>query len=153
MVECDFIDALTEAERACALRVGALFGGVETYRAANPGAPDCNVFDIGRMATGATATFDARAYHWRASLELYRRDRTALQRDIMRILAALPVNADSRAEDELRETSNVIQLRVAPEDGAVSGIEARDVRHAKDEKPIPCWTATVQLDAVFLARF
>jgi len=153
MKECDFADALTEAEKACALCCKGMFDGVKTYRATNPGDPDCNVFDIGYLATGECATFDATAYHWRGQLDLYRRDRTALQRDIMRILAALPVNADNRAEADLRETSNVLQFRVAPETKGVSEIVTANVNPDKDAKPIPTYTASVTFDIVFQARF
>ena len=93
------------------------------------------------------------AYCYRAQLDLYRRDRTALQRDIMRILQALPIGADNNSEAELRETSNVLNFRVAPEPNAVTSITTTDVSPDKDAKQIPCWTATVVFDVVFVARF
>ena len=153
MTECDFTDALTEAERACAGCVAQLFGGAKTYRGANPGDPDCNVFDIGHLHVGANTTFRSAAYCFRAQLDLYRRDRTALQRDLMRILDALPIGADCGAEADLRRSSNVLHFRVAPESGAVGGVSATDVSQDKDAKPVPCWTASVLFDVVFQARF
>ena len=153
MKECDFADALTLAEKACAGSVAQLFDRVKTYRATNPGDPDCQVFDIGHLHLGENTTFASHAYCFRAQLDLYRRDRTMLQKDLMRILQALPIGADNNAEAELRETSNVLTFRVAPETSAVGGITTADVSTDKDAKPIPCWTATVTFDVVFQARF
>jgi len=153
MQECDFQDAMTVAEKACAGCVAQLFDRVKTYRATNPGDPDCNVFDIGHLHIGENTTFASAAYCFRAQLDLYRRDRTALQRDIMKILAALPIGADNNAEADLRQTSNVIVFRVAPETNAVGSIATADVSQDKDAKSVPCWTATVLFDVVFQARF
>lgn len=153
MRECDFIDALTEAEKACAECVSRLFGGRRTYRATNPGDPDCNVFDIGHLQAGEGATFRPRCYHFRAHLDLYRRDRTALQRDLMRMLDALPIGADNDEEATLREASNVLTFRIAPETGAVPDVTAEDVAQGKDARPVPCWAASVSMDVVFMARF
>lgn len=153
MKECVFEDAMTEAEKACAGSVAQLFDRVKTYRGTNPGDPDCQVFDIGHLHIGENTTFNSAAYCYRAQLDLYRRDRTALQRDIMRILQALPIGADNNAEAELRETSNVLNFRVAPEPNAVTSITTTDVSPDKDAKQIPCWTATVVFDVVFVARF
>jgi len=153
MRECDFEDSLTFAEKACAGCVAQLFDRVKTYRATNPGDPDCNVFDIGHLDIGDNTTFGSAAYCFRASLDLYRRDRTALQRDIMRILAALPIGADSNAEADIRQTSNVLAFRVAPQANAIGDVSATDVSADKDANSVPCWTAQVALDVVFQARF
>ena len=153
MIECDYVDSMTFAEKACAGCLAQLFDRVKTYRATNPGDPDCQVFDIGYLQTGDQATYNAPAYHFRAQLDLYRRDRTALQKDLMRILQALPVNADNNSEAELRETSNVLQLRVAPETQNGMAISTANVNQDKDAKPILCYTSTVLFDVVFQARF
>lgn len=151
MRPCNFENALTEAEIACRAAVERV-GDVRVYRATNPGEPDCDVFDIGHIATGDMAAFPATCYHWRAQLDLYRRDRTALQQALMRLLAAFPVNDDNRQEDDLRENSNVLALRIAPETNAVSAVSTTAVETGKDERTVPCWTASVLFDVVFSAR-
>lgn len=153
MKECDFESSLTEAEIACKSKLHGLFDNVQTKRSTNPGLPDCNVFDIGYLYTPDGTTFNPCAYHWRAQLDLYRRDRTVLQKEIMRVLAAFPVNADYRPDDDLRANSNVLQFRVAPETRAVSEITTTQVGTDKDAKPIMTYTATIQFDVVFQARF
>lgn len=152
MKEVPFEESLTAAEIACKNALHSLFDRVESKRATNPGMPDCNVFDIGYVATGDTLTFPSSAYHFRAALDLYRRDRTELQRAIMRILATLPINEDNNIEANLRETSNVVHFRVAPETNAVTAITTTNVNPDKDAKPIPTYTVTVSFDVVFMAK-
>lgn len=152
MKECEGVDALTNAEKACREVLQRLIGG-KVYRFHNPGDPDCAVFDIGYMQTGDLAMCDSKSYHWRATLDIYRRDHDELQREIMRLLLALPVNADIRREDDLRENSNVIVFRVAPEAQNVGQIVVADVQTVKDGKPIPCYTCPIRFDVVFAARF
>lgn len=149
MKEFDFEDTLTEAEKACAAIVARTFAG-KTYRALNPGDPECQVFDIGQMMnTGSTTTFDAAAYHFRAKLEIFRRDRTALQRDIMKCVRTLPFDQDAEAIED----TNLLCFRIAPEAVPVSEITVTDVSPDKDVKSIGCFTATILFDVVFQARF
>lgn len=150
MKEVEFTDALTEAEKACTAKVKGLFRH-PTHRCLNPGVPDCQVFDIGYLYTGDNATFDSASYHWRGTLELYRRDRTEMQRDIMKILEALPCNADYHQDG--MDGTNVLCFRVAPETRSVSEITTANINPNKDESPIPCFTCTVAFDVVFQARF
>ena len=67
MTPCTFADSLTNAEKACRTAIASIFdGALKVYRFANPGVPDCAVFDIGYLQTGEHATFKAPAYHFRA---------------------------------------------------------------------------------------
>ena len=153
MKECDELDALTVAELSCRECLARKLEGMKVYRFRNPGDPDCAVFDIGYLQTGDLTVNDAQSYHFRAHLDLYNRDHDKLQRDIMRLLLTLPVNADIRTGDEVREESNVIVFRIAPETQAVGEIVQADVQPAKDGNPIMCYTAAVKFDVVFAARF
>ena len=153
MKECDGLDAMTVAEKACKECLARKLEGVRIYRFRNPGDPECAVFDIGYLQTGDLTVHDAPSYHFRAHLDLFHRDHDELQRDIMRLLLALPVNADIRTDDEVRETSNVVVFRIAPETQAVGEIVQADVQPAKDGNPIMCYTAAVKFDVVFAVRF
>lgn len=151
MKACEFEDALTEAEKAATAFIREMFDGAKTYRATNPGDPDCQVFDIGYLNIGDNTTFPSAAYCFRGQLDICRRDRTVLQREIMRMLNRFPVNQDYQTED-LEET-NLLCVRIAPETRAVSEITTVNVNPNKDDNPIPCYSATVLFDVVFMARF
>ena len=148
MREFDYIDSLTVAEEACAKRL-ADFLGKAVWRGVNPGETDCGVFNIGWLQTGEHCCYDAEALHFRASLSLFGRDRTNLQRDIMRILAAFPMNADLRVDDPLREESNVLVFRVAPEARAVGEALPTDVNVMTNAAPVLAYSATLAMDVVF----
>ena len=148
MKECDFLDSLTIAEKACADVFCEIFR-TRTFICANRGCPDCNVFDIGFVQSGDQMAYDSDAYHFRAKLDMYRRDRSELQRDIMKLLAELPIGQDSRVESTLRENSNVVCFRIATETRAISEISTASVAPENDASPIPCYLATVQFDVVF----
>ncbi len=150
MLECDYIDSLTYAEKACATRL-ADFLGVKVWRDANPCESDCAVFNIGYLRTGELCTFNTEAFHFRASLDLFNRDRTLLQRQIMRLLGAFPINADLRTDDPLREGSNVLVFRVAPESNSVGIISRFDLKSDTNAAPLMTYTACVQFDVVFRA--
>ena len=152
MIECDFQDSMTVAEKACKEHV-AKFIGMKVYRDSNPGDPDCGVFNIGYLQTGEHAMYRAEAYHFRAQLELFRRDRTELQRQIMRLLESFPVNADTNVQAEIRDTSNVQVFRIAPETRAVGEVVRTDLNTEKDGQPIITFTCTILFDVVFRARF
>lgn len=152
MTECNGEEALTNAEKACKDALAKIVGG-RVYRFHNPGDPDCAVFDMGYMQTGDLALCDSKSYHFRAVLDLYRRDHDELQRAVMRLLLNLPVNADIRMDDDLREKSNVIVFRIAPEVQTVGQIVFADIQPVKDGKPIHCYTCPVRFDVVFAARF
>lgn len=152
MNQCDFQDAMTRAEIACGEHL-AKFLGVPVYLDANPDNPDCGVFNIGYMYTGEHNAYRASAYHFRGTLELFCRNRTELQRTIMRLLDHYPINADCRADDELRQTSNVLVFRIPLETRAVGEVVRTDIQTKKDAKPILTYNATVSFDVVFQARF
>ena len=153
MKRCEFEDAMGAAEIACAQHIVRQTAMTVCVGSNDRGLTDCAVFDIGYLQTGEHATFQASAYHFRAKLDIYRRDRKEVQRAIMRLLASFPINADVNAMDELRENSNVINFRIAPVTQGVSEATTVDIQQVKDTKPIRCWTATALFDVVFRARF
>ena len=153
MKPCTYEDALAVAEAACANHIFKTTDMTVCVAVNDQGRTDCAVFDIGYLQTGEHATYQAKAYHFRAKLDIYRRNRKEVQKAIMRILETFPINADVNAMDELRENSNIIVFRLAPQTQGVSEITTTDVQQVKDAKPIRCFTATVLFDVVFRARF
>ena len=153
MKPCTYEDALAVAEAACANHIFKTTDMTVCVAVNDKGRTDCAVFDIGYLQTGEHATYQAKAYHFRAKLDIYRRNRRDVQQAIMRILETFPINADVNAMDELRENSNVIVFRLAPQTQGVGEITTTDVQQVKDAKTIRCFTATVLFDVVFRARF
>lgn len=153
MKPCTFEDSLAVAETACANHIFKTTGMTVCVAVNDQGRTDCCVFDIGYLQTGEHATYQAKAYHFRAKLDIYRRNRQDVQKAIMRILATFPINADVNEMDELRESSNVIVFRLSPQTQGVSEITTTDVQQVKDARAIRCFTATVLFDVVFRARF
>ena len=148
-------NALTEAENACARVLCDLLGltpGVDFTVATSLGLPDCAVFDIGRLDTGEVAAFPSNAWHFRASADLYNRDRAALQRWIMRILDAMHIGRNWFASHPLREDTNVANFQVAPEANAVSEIKTATVSTSTNAQPVPTYTASVAFDVVFISK-
>ena len=148
MKEFDYIDSLAVAEEACAQRL-AEFLGKNVWRGLNPGETECGVFNIGRLQTGEHCCYNAEALHFRASLDLFNRDRTGILRDIMRLLAAFPVNADLRTDDPLREESNMMVFRVAPEARAIGEALPAEVAVKTNASPVWAYRATAAIDVVF----
>lgn len=147
-----FEESLTEAEKTCTEAIREAFGvKYKTFRSTNGGNPDCQVFDIGYLNIGENTTFPSAAYCFRAQLDLYRRDREALQRAIMSLLSMFPRNQSYNST--ALEGTNVLCFRITPEPRAITEITTTDVSQTKDANPIPCYTATVSFDVVFLSRF
>lgn len=154
MKECDICDALTNAEKACRLAIVRAFGyEVNVYRFANPGETDCAVFDIGYSYTGDLNVCRAESLHWRGTLELFNREHDALQRMVMRLIDAFPVNDTLHADDDAREESNVLLLRIAPESNAVGSIGVEEVSPKNGGAPVQTYTCKVAFDVVFAVRF
>ena len=153
MKPCTFDESLETAETACAQHIHKTTGMTVCMATNDKGLTDCTVFDIGYLQTGEHATYKAKAYHFTAKLDIYRRNRRDVQRAIMRLLATFPINADVNAMDDLRENSNVIVFRLSPQTQGVSEITTVDMQQTKDAKPIRCFTATALFDVVFRARF
>lgn len=148
----DYESALTEAEMLCHLAICdalALTDGVDAFISLNPGRTDCAVFDIGNLQTGEQMGFPATSFHFRGQLELYSRDRRRLQVWLMRLIAAFPMSRWQGVDDRLARETCVDVLRIAPESNAVSAISTAPISVGTNEKPIECWTATVQFDIVF----
>jgi len=148
MIACEYEESLTRAEIACRDHLAKSLP-FSVYRDANPDNPDCGVFNVGYIYTGDHQLFAASAYHFRATLELFCRDRTELQRTIMRIMRRYPQNQDG----ELSGESNVLVFRIAPETNAVSAVNRTDIQTERDGKPILTYNATILFDVVFAARF
>lgn len=147
----DYERAMTQAEAACNLRVAHLLGlspGKDATIGISNGYPDAAVFDIGQMQIGETNTFNAGAVCFSATLTLYNRDRSMLQRWLMRLVGSLPVNADYRPDDAVREDANVLHFRITPSGGAISRITPTTVQ-SSNSGDVPTWTAEVQMDAVY----
>lgn len=154
MTPCTFADSLTNAEKACRTAIARIFdGSLKVYRFANPGVPDCAVFDIGHSQTGDLNLCHADSYHWRATLEIFSRDHDQLQRHIMQLLEALPINFNYSPDDELRESSNVLLFRVAPEAQAIGDITTASVAPPQGGAEIPAYSVTIHFDVVFAVRF
>ena len=153
MKPCTFEDALSEAEIACVEHIRKTIEMTVCVAVNDRGLTDCAVFDIGHLQTGEQATYQASVYHFRAKLDICRRNRREVQKAIMRILATFPINADVNAMDELRENSNVIVFRLSPQTQGIGEITTVDMQQVKDAKTIRCSTATVLFDVVFRARF
>ena len=156
MKEADGIEnSLTRAEDACARVLCDLLGlrpEVDFTVATSLGLPDCAVFDIGRLDSGEVAAFPSNAWHFRASVDLYNRDRAALQRWIMLILDGMHIGRNWFAGHPLREDSNVTNFQVAPEANAVSEIKTTAVSTSTNAKPVPTYTASVGFDVVFVSK-
>lgn len=149
-----FEASLGEAEDACfeaLCRILDLRSGVTAFIGANDGRTDCIVFDIGTLQTGDMTTYRARNFHFRGQVDLYNRSRRKLQGWIMAVVCALPVQRHGGTESHLREETNVLQFRIAPETNAVSGVSSTDIETATAGKKIPTYTATVTFDIVFHA--
>lgn len=156
MIEPDSKEnALTQAEDACARVLCELLGlrpGVTFTVATSTGLPDCAVFDIGRLASGEVAAFPSNAWHFRASVDLYNRNRAELQRWIMLILDGMHIGRNWFAEHSLREDTNVANFQVAAEDNGVSEITTTAVSASTNAQPVPTYTASVAFDVVFISK-
>ena len=152
MKECNFEDSLEAAEIACKQELERRLG-IKILRSASTGLPDEAVFDIGHLQSGEQMGFPATAYHWRAQLDIYRRDRSELQKMIMRVVRAFPINRDMKADAELREGSNVDLFRIALETNAVSAITRTDVTPPNKENSMQTHVVSILFDVVFVADF
>ncbi len=152
MTEVPYEQSLANAEAACFRALCAATGfapGKNAYLGVNPGNPDCLVFDAGASQTAALNAFAATVAHFRAQADFYARDRAALQRLVMRVRRLLPT--DEEADPlSIREGSCVVQFRLAPEAGNPSALKTAEVQTARDERPVPTWTASAVFDLVFL---
>ena len=153
MKECTYEESLSMAEVACAKHIVNKTGMTVCVGTNDKGLTDCAVFDIGYLYTGEHATYQARAFHFRAKLDIYRRIRKDVQVAVMNILRHFPINADMNADADLRQSSNVIVFRIAPQTQGIGEITTVDMQQVKDKRPVRCFTCTVQFDVVFRAAF
>ena len=152
MKECAFHETLTMAETSCANALkNYLPEDMPVFRFENPGRADCAVFDIGSPRTGDLFAVKAKSLHYRGKLTLYRRDRDHLQQTIMSLVEAFPINADFSDDHELRESSNVKLLRVAPETNCISEITRETVMTRGGE--VATCSVMIFFDIVFAVRF
>ena len=149
-----FEASLGEAEDACfeaLCRILDLRAGATAFIGANDGRTDCMVFDIGALQTGDVTTYRAERFHFRGQADLYNRNRRTLQAWLMRIVSALPVQRHGGTESRIREDTNVLQFRVAPETTAISAVTSVDIETATNGRKIAAYTASVTFDIVFRA--
>lgn len=153
MIPCSYEESLTNAETVCFEYLCEKLGvpASEAFIGVNPGRADCIVFDIGASYTADLNAFRAPCAHFRAQMDLYRRDRAMLQRLIMRTRLFAPVD-EEHDPDGLRERGNVLQFRLAVEAGNPSAIKTVDIDLGTDQKKLPTWTATIDFDVVFLTQ-
>ena len=148
----DYEGSLEQAECACFDRIAAaldLTPGKDATVAIPNGLPDAAVFDIGSLGTGETSTFPASALYFRATLDLFNRDRSTVQRWIMRLVRDFPVNRWHHSDDPARADANVVHFRIAAEAGAVSRITPTTVQTSNSGE-VPTWTCRVLMDVVFI---
>lgn len=153
MTPCAAHEAMTFAEKACARAIEQyLPEDMPMCGFENPGRADCAVFDIGAPKFGDLFATKAKSLAYSAKLTLYRRDHDALQAAIMQLITQFPVNADLSADDVLRETSNVILLRVSAEGSPISAIapETVDMRTGQS---VRTFAVSISFDVVFAIRF
>ena len=151
----DFENSMTEAEAACFQFLCELLGyepQVDAFISVRArGALDCMVFDIGGMATGDVTTFRAEQYHWRGSADFYNRDRTLLQRMLMRLVERLPIAPQYEKAHALLEESNVCHFRIAPVENGIGSIETKEIETYAGGAKTAVFCSTVQFDIVFSA--
>lgn len=157
MKPLEITESLRQAEDACIAQVAAIMDmkpGVDLFRALNPGLQDCAIFDIGSPYWGNGNTFKPTKAWFRASMDLYSRDRYLLMARIMAIMAALPIHPDKTPGHPLLEETNLVTFRLAAEQSAVSEITTQEIetgKLGKDGKPekAPTFACTMAFDVVF----
>jgi len=146
-------ESMTQAEAACTALISELLElriGQDMNIGVHNGAANGATFDIGGVLIGDTVTFNAQVHTFRASLDVYNRDRAQLQKWIMRLLHNLPINQDYRPASPLREDTNVMQLRVVPSSSSVGKIRPTTVEPKGSATAVPTWTCTIHFDVVFV---
>ena len=153
MTPCATHEAMTFAEKACARAIEQyLPDDMPMFRFENPGRTDCAVFDIGTPMNGDLFATKAKSLPYSAKLTLYRRDHDALQAAIMHLVSSFPVNADLSADHELRETSNVILLRVSVGGSPISAISREEIEVRNGQSVSTC-RVDITFDVVFAVQF
>ena len=145
--------AMTQAETACANRIADLLElriGKEMTVGISDGQANGAVFDIGRINLADMTTFNSPSHCFRATLELYNRDRAKLQNWIMRLVHSLPVNHAYNRDDALREDTNVAQLRVVPDSSSIGKIVPTEVVPKIGGNAVPTWKCEIVFDVVFI---
>lgn len=151
MIEYPYEESMTRAEWSALAYLREKLG-LETYECFSGGVPirsECAIFDIGQSYTPDVNAFRCPYAHFRATLDLYNRDRVKLQALIMRARRMLPVDEDSDP-DGLRDISNIMQLRLAVEAGNPSSIQPTEIEIGTDKSKIRTWGCTLTFDIVFL---
>ncbi len=147
----DYENSMTVAEEACMIHLCGKLGytaGQNAFFATNPGVADCIVFDIGQCSTGDLNTWRAGYAHMRAQMEIYDRNRKRLQQTIMRLMKEMPT-CPAHGDDFLVDGSNVVQFRLAPNDGNPGGIKTTEIEQRTDKEAVPVYVCSVLFDVVF----
>ena len=146
-------DAMTQAETACAERIAQILDlkiADDFTIGISDGQANGAVFDIGKINLAEMTTFNSPTHCFRASLNLFHRDRATLQRWIMRLIHALPVNHAYHWDDPLREDTNVAQLRIVPDSSSIGKVVPTQVTPKIGGAPVPTWTCEIGFDVVFV---
>lgn len=152
MTPCAIHETMTLAEKACTNAIGRyLPDGVPIFRFEPPGRADCAVFSIGAPMFGDLFAAHLKSLPFQGRLTIYMRDHDKLQETIMHMISHFPVNADLSADDELRENSNVILLRVSPGGTPISAIRREEVETRSGV--ITTCAVDISFDVVFAVRF
>ena len=145
--------SLEQAEYACfteLMNLLELQEGTTATIGVSRGFPDSMTWRIAALGTGETMTFPATAHYFRGVLDLYNRNRSTLQRWIMRLVSHFPQNHAYNRDATPREDANIVHFRIAPERGAVG--ETKQISMATTNSgAVPTWTASILFDVVFIA--
>ena len=146
-------EAMTQAETACAERLAQILDlkiADDFTIGISDGQANGAVFDIGKINLAEMTTFNSPTHCFRASLNLYHRDRAKLQKWIMRLIHTLPVNHAYHLDDPLREDTNVAQLRIVPDSSSIGKVTPTQVTPKNGGAPVPTWTCEIGFDVVFV---
>lgn len=148
------LDALAQAEEAATVALAGILDldvGTQATPGISIGQTEGLVFDIGELGTGDTVVFPASVVHMRSTATLFNRNRIELQKWIVTLLNTFPINKDYAKDHDLRETSNIIHLRIPPERGAVSKCQP-DVVENSNSGEVNVWTCDITFDTVITIR-
>ena len=149
----DYEGSLEQAEYACFQELTNLLElqeGISATIGFPLGFPDSMTWRIAALGAGDTMTFPASAHYFRGRLDLYNRDRAALQRWIMRLVSHFPVHHAYNSDNPTRADANIVHFRISPERNAIGDITTTTVE-TSNSGPVPTWTVAILFDVVFIA--
>lgn len=149
----DFDGSLTAAELSCFALLCERLGmtpGVDAFVSVRgENAAECVVFDIGYLQNGESMAYRADQLHFRAQADVFGRDRGEVQRRLMRLVRTFPVGGQYDPEHPIRQDSNVLEFRIAPEQKGVGPVSTQEVQLRMGGPKVALFVATVLFDVVF----